>query len=80
MTENMNIVYLDVALLKTLTAKVTDLQAQVAALRRELAAVRQSAANDVLYRIAEAFQRLPERVEEMVRRREASGTHDHPRP
>jgi hypothetical protein len=67
MTDPGNVVRLDVALLKALTAKVAELEAQVAALRRDLAAVRRNAANDVLCLIVEAFQRLPKRVEAIIR-------------
>jgi hypothetical protein len=69
-----NIVYLDVALLKTLTAKVMELEAQVAALRRDLTMVRSNAVGDVMYLLAQVAQRLPARVDAMIReeRRKAS--------
>ncbi len=45
---------------------IRELQAEVGKLRMELMRVRSECTHDVLYEIARVFQRLPERVEQII--------------
>jgi hypothetical protein len=65
MTDPANLIRLDVQLLKTLQARVAELEVQVSALRRDLAMVRQNASDDVMYQLVEAFRRVPQYIAEM---------------